>query len=194
MLVQTNLQTNITSQITASQTTIPVSTGLTSAIAAGSYAYAVLDDGVNKERVKVTGGSTTELIVERALTGALSFVKGTCVYTDIGFATICELIAQGGCSATTACTPVSAGTAALPDAVVGVPYVGVVTFPNATSISLLGKPAWMTGTVNGVSIVLSGTPTATGRFALTAVAQGCSSSVSQLLKDIEVCQAVGVSA
>jgi hypothetical protein len=192
MLVPNSLHTTTTAAITNAQSTIPVASvsGLT--LPTDATSYALLTDGVSRERVKITSISGNTLSVTRGVP-AYSFVKGACLQEDTSMATTCEFIAQGGCGGSGQCQPVGAPSSVLPDAIANTPYAGVVTFPNATSISIGNAPSWLTSSVNGNTVVLGGTPPAAAVSATIAiVAQGCNASISQLLAKVTVCQSVGV--
>jgi hypothetical protein len=195
MLVNTNLTTLLDASIDATQTTITLkNTGQLSSLlsVSGTYGFLELSDGINNEVVKIESIAGAVATVVRGST-SYAFIKGTCVKTDAGFKTICALLAQGGCDATGSCTPVSRGTTLLPDATIGKPYAGLVAFPNATSLSATLKPLWMTATVVGQTITLSGTPTVGSEdFVLAFAAQGCNSSVALHSASVRICEQVGV--
>ena len=195
MLIDTKTNTALASAIDASQTSIAlnanasvISTYLTTA---GSYGYLQISDGVNSETVKITSIAGSVAQVVRGLP-AFSFIKGSCVKTDTGFATVCALIEQGGCSgASQSCVPVTAGAYSLPDAVVGKPYVGLAMYPNATSIVIPVKPVWMNAVVTGQSVAFSGiAPVGAADFSIGITATGCNSSSVAFVASIRVCEQV----
>lgn len=200
MLVGIDLATNLLAAIGATDTKIPLTSvgSLPTVVGTANHLYLRLDDGTKNEIVKVVSADATSVTVVRGQFGTTpqSFVKGVCVspYTGIGF--LCELIAQGGCTAVaqpTACTPVSLATQSMPDAVIGKPWTGVIAYSNASTVTLLSKPDWVTGTLTGGTMVLTGTPPAgVIDAAIVARADGCNNSISLVNTAVKVCAQVGV--
>jgi hypothetical protein len=191
MLINSNLSTTLGASIDATQTVIPLkSTGsLSSLLVNGDYGFLEISDGINKEVVKVLSVSANSATVERGMP-SFAFIAGSCAQTDKGFKTICELIAQGGCNGSSVCTPVSRGTFGTAIAEIGKPYSNLAVFPNATSITIQSKPSWMTATVDGTIVTLSGTPVAGASDELVIVANGCNSSVSLGQFHIHICEPI----
>ena len=105
---------------------------------------------------------------------------------------VCELIAQGGCTATTTCTAVTYGTKSVPTAVIGQPWSAIVAFTNATVVTVEAKPSWATAVVNGSVAVLTGTPPAgAATEPLIVKANGCNASMVVVHDSIQICQQVG---
>ncbi len=201
MLTGSDLTTNLAEAVAPAQTSLKVADigDLGAKLVSGSHAYIMLDDGVQSEIVKATAASGGAITVVRAQFGttAKSFVAGVCAkpYTGINF--LCELFSQGGCTmgTTVACTPVSLATESLPDAVVGKPWVGVVAFANATTVTAVTKPSWATATVTGSTLILKGTPTSAFAIANAPIvvrADGCNSSISVVNSKLQVCSQVSV--
>jgi hypothetical protein len=201
VLTGTDLITNLADAITPAQVNIPLlsSGDLSSKLTTGQWAYFLLDDGTKQEIVKGTAISADgKLSVVRGQFGTIaqSFVKGVCVkpYTGINF--LCEMFAQGGCQGATtptACTPVTVATESMPDAIIGKTWTGVIAFSNATSVLAVKKPSWVTATVTGSTMILTGIPPASAANAPVVVrADGCNSSISLVNTSVKVCNQVAV--
>jgi hypothetical protein len=162
--------------------------------ASDDFLYLKISDGVNLEWVKVIGCTAGKLKIVRGQFNTLPsrFAYG-CVASEINSAIICALIAAGGCAATTvtACDKVSLSAISLPSSITGKPYVGVITFTNATSITAIAKPAWATVTVSPGIALIGGTPTSEATEPIVLRAIGCQSEV--IVNDkITTCKPVGV--
>jgi hypothetical protein len=187
----------LTSPVAAGDTQIQVlSTASYCGMGLSNHSYAMISDGVAMEWVKITGCSGTSLLVERAQLGTISIAhsKIACLSgMEYHPSIVCEIVSQGGCNSTSACVPVTRGAMYFNDAVIGADWQSAATFPNAVSISIPLKPSWVTATVSGEMVALSGiAPVGQTDFEIIILANGCNGSQATLSRSVRVCQSVGV--
>jgi hypothetical protein len=154
-----------------------------------NHSYLTITDGTKSEVVKVTcvGGQVTMV-----RTQGKNFASSTCVRYQVSTECVCDLIAQGGCSATENCVPIGKPVQSFPSAVIGSQWTGVVSFPNSTGISVTQKPSWATQEVSAGTVTFTGTPTGTDAdVAFTIVGTGCNGSISTFAGFVNVCEPVG---
>lgn len=197
MLTGSQLFTNLTTAVTPAQAVFTLNSTAGLVIAAGNHTYFVLDDGVAQEVVKATvvAGLTVTVLRGQLGTTARAFVAGVCIKPYNGYETVCELIAQGGCTGVgaTACTPVTSGGSFFPEAVVGEEWSAAATFTNATAVNVPIKPAWVTVVVLTNIVTMSGVPpVGTTDFKVVVVANGCNSSSIVTDRQVRICQQIGV--
>lgn len=197
MLTGSQLFTNLSAAITATQGTMTVTATTGLVIASGSHTYFLIDDGVAQEIVKATAvaGLSVTILRGRLNTTARAFVAGVCVKPYYGYETVCELIAQGGCTnaGETVCVPVATGGSFFPDAVIGVEYQAAASYTNASAIAVPIKPVWLTATVTASMVALSGTPPlGTTDFKVVVIANGCNNSSVVVDRTVRICQQIGL--
>ena len=181
----------LTRAISATETALPITNSASILSQLGSnHTWLEITDGVYSESVKVTNVGGT-LTMER--TNGRGFVAGACVRFRVTSKVVCDLIAQGGCTAaTTICTVVTYGTKSVPAAVIGQPWSAIVAFTNAISVTVEAKPSWATAVVNGSVAVLTGTPPAgAATEPLIVKANGCNASIVVVHDSIQICEQVG---
>lgn len=185
-----NINESLTRAISATETVLPITNSANILSLLGSnHAYLEITDGVYAESVKVTNVGGT-LTIER--TNGRSFVAGACVRFRVTSKVVCDLIAQGGCAATTTCTAVSYGTKSVPTAVIGQPWSAIVAFANAASVTVEAKPSWATAVINSGTAILTGTPpVGAATEPLIVKANGCNASMVVVHDSIQICQQVG---
>lgn len=176
--------------ISATETTLPITNSASILSQLGSnYTWLEITDGVYSESVKVTNVSGT-LTMER--TSGRGFVAGACVRFRVTSKVVCDLIAQGGCTATSTCTAVTYGTKSVPTAVIGQPWSAIVAFANATTVTVEAKPSWATATINDGSAILTGTPPVGAvTEPLIIKANGCNASMVVVHDSVSICEQVG---
>lgn len=146
----------------------------------GEYMYLAIQDHRKYEVVKVTRNGAN-LLYERGVAGtkAERFPAGVCVagISPIAAQVMKDLICSYSCceDGDCECEPVSVGGATLPDGVVGKPWSGAVAFVGASPVTVTvnSTPSWMTATVEGSLVHLSGTPTVTGVQYFSVAAANC---------------------
>jgi len=184
---------SLTNSVSATETEFPVSGNIGSLLGSNTSKLRVTD-GVYVEYISVTGTAGTKLVVSRGADGttARAWPAGACVSYVITTAIVCEFIAQGGCNSSIGtCTPVSYGTKSIPAAVIGSAWSAVVAFTNSTGIVVDAKPSWVTSTVNGTAVILTGTPPIGAVSEPIIVrATGCSSSVVVVHDTVSICEQV----
>jgi hypothetical protein len=186
-----SINESLTKSISATEMTLPITNSASILSQLGSnHTWLEITDGVYSESVKVTNVGGT-LIMER--TNGRSFVAGACVRFKMTSKAVCELIAQGGCTAAAStCTAVTYGTKSVPTAVIGQPWSAIVAFANATSVSIEAKPSWATAVVNGSVAVLTGTPpVGAATEPLIVKSNGCNASMVVVHDSIQICEQVG---
>jgi hypothetical protein len=154
-----------------------------------NHSYLTITDGTKSEVVKVTCVSGQVTMVR---TQGKNFASNTCVRYQVTTDVVCDLIAQGGCSATASCTPIGKATSSFQSAVVGAQWVGVVVFPNGTGIDVTVKPSWVTQEISAGTVTFKGTPpTISSDVSFVVVGTGCNGSISTFTGSIGICEPVG---
>lgn len=154
-----------------------------------NHSYLTITDGTKSEVVKVTcvGGQVTMV-----RTQGKNFASNTCVRYQVTTDVVCDLISQGGCSATENCTPIGKPTHSFPNAVIGSQWTGVVVFPHGTGITVTNKPSWATEEISVGTVTFTGTPVGTDTdLTFTIVGTGCNGSISTFAGFVNVCEPVG---
>lgn len=197
MLTGSKLFTNLSAAVTAAQGSLPVISATGLAVLTGNYTYVLLDDGVAQEVVKVTAVSGLNLTVLRGQfdTTPRAFVAGVCVKPYNGYETICELIAQGGCTNVSGatCVPVVAGGSFFPEAIINESWQAASSYANATTITVAIKPAWVTSvTVSGLVTLTGIPPLGTTDFKVVIIASGCNNSSVTVDRVVRICRQVGL--
>jgi hypothetical protein len=197
MLTGSQLFSNLSVAIDASQAVITLASTAGLVIAPGNHTYFTLDDGVAQEIVRASAVSGLTITVLRGQLGttARAFVSGVCLKPYNGYETVCELIAQGGCSGvgSATCTPVSSGGSFFPEAVIGADWQAAATYSNAQIITVPVKPAWVTVVVAAGMVTMGGVPpVGTTDFKLVVIANGCNNSSVVTDRIVRICQQIGV--
>lgn len=139
-ILYTKISGTLTANISSATTLIPVDAATLSIIqsnlTSGNWTYLTLDNGIYQEEIKVTGVSTTYLIVQRAQSGSVaqSFSStNTTIYERFGAQAILDLMSENPATANVAVA--ASGIATATSAVSGstTTYTVSVTAPNFTT-------------------------------------------------------------
>lgn len=149
---------------------------LMSMLGEGDHTYLIIEDGLYKEVIRVSGTCST-VVVDRGLDGTKphTFPRGSCVTFTMCPSAVKGLICETDCCEP-ACEPVTMVGNTMPVATVGVPFEGVVMFAGSTPIRIaVGPvPAWVSVSLGTTFARFTGIPTTAGSsvVAVSAVNQG----------------------
>lgn len=139
----------------------------------GDEAYLVITDGVYRENVLVTLLHGTLVATRGIDSDAHKFPKGSCIFFEVSIPVVKWLICNHNCcDGDCPVDAVKAQGVVLPTATVGLPWVGTAVFSGdlPMQIGVTGLPSWVTATQRGTTLVLTGTPTGAGTYAISIAA------------------------
>ena len=149
-------------------------------VPAGEETILTITDSVNTEYVRVKN-QQGQITLERGVESeAHKFPKGSCVYFEVSVPVVEWLICNYECcKGDCPVQPPRAGGFTLPEGKVGQHYMGVFVFKGdePMNIGVLGLPDWAKAKQYGVSLVISGDPTAAGEFTVSAAATNATAEV-----------------
>lgn len=138
--------------------------------------FLLLEDGTYKENIRAYNVDGY-ILIERGIDSvARKFPRGTCVRFDLTLPLVKWLICNYDCcEGDCPCDPVQISGTFLPDAKVGTPWSGFISFSGTLpmNLSIVGAPAWVHITYGATAIQLTGTPTSAGSYTVAAAATNC---------------------